>query len=149
MQAGGQEFAEKAGIFFQSEGLPRIAGRIFGMLLLEEEPQSIDRIAAALRLSKASVSTNARILERWGFLERIGHPGDRRTYYAIASDLAHRTLQLRVERMGRFQSLMADARHLAAPGRAKLRDRLGELVSAYAQTIGAMRKISESWQPRR
>ena len=62
-----QQFVERSGIFFQSEGLPRIGGRIFGLLLLADQAVSIDSIAQELKVSKPSVSTNTRVLERWGF----------------------------------------------------------------------------------
>lgn len=141
-----QQFAERTGVFFQAEGLPRIGGRIFGLMLLEESPRSIDSIARELKVSKPSVSTNARILERWGFLERVGQPGDRRCYYRLAPDLVHRTLLTRVDRMRRFRSLMEDARSQAPQGRGPLRHRLTELVSAYEQSVNVMERVVAEWR---
>ena len=56
-------FIERMGLAFESDGLPRIAGRIFGLLLLSEDCRSLDELAAELKVSKGSVSTNARLLE--------------------------------------------------------------------------------------
>lgn len=141
-----QQFIERSGIFFQSEGLPRIGGRIFGLLLLADQAVSIDSIAKELKVSKPSVSTNTRILERWGFLERVGQPGDRRTYYRVAPDLVHRTLLQRVERMRRFRSLFEEAQAHAPEGRNPLRQRLSKLVSAYEQSVEAMERVVAEWQ---
>jgi DNA-binding transcriptional regulator GbsR (MarR family) len=141
-----QQFIERSGIFFQSEGLPRIGGRIFGFLLLEDQAVSIDSIAQELRVSKPSVSTNTRILERWGFLERVGQSGDRRTYYRIAPDLVHRTLLQRVERMRRFRALFEDAHAQAPAGRNPLRQRLSKLVTAYEQSVEAMERVVAEWR---
>jgi len=141
-----QQFVERSGIFFQSEGLPRIGGRIFGLLLLADQPRSIESIAQELKVSKPSVSTNTRVLERWGFVERVGRPGDRRSYYRIAPDLVHRTLQQRVERMRRFRALFEDAQDHAPEGRNPLRQRLGKLVSAYEQSVEAMERVVAEWR---
>ena len=64
-------FIERMGVALDSDGLPRIAGRIFGLLLVSEDPRSLDDLAAELRVSKGSVSTNARLLEQRGLLERV------------------------------------------------------------------------------
>src|SRR5688572_19081616 len=76
-----QRFIERAGMLWEEDGLPRIAGRIFALSLLSEDPLSLDEIAEQLGVSKASVSTDTRLLERMGFLERITKPGDRKDYY--------------------------------------------------------------------
>jgi DNA-binding transcriptional regulator GbsR (MarR family) len=68
------EFIELMGRHFDEEGVARIAGRLFGLLMLGEEPCSLDELAARLRVSKGSVSSNARLLEDWGLAERVTWP---------------------------------------------------------------------------
>ena len=82
-------FVERMGLALEADGLPRIAGRIFGLLLVSEEPRSLDELAAELRVSKASVSTNARLLEHRGVLEQVSRPADRRDYYRIPRGSLH------------------------------------------------------------
>lgn len=79
-------FVERLGLQVESEGFPRIAGRMIGYLLLQDEPRSLDELAEALQVSKASVSTNARALEGLGYVERHSMPGDRRDYYLIVDE---------------------------------------------------------------
>jgi DNA-binding transcriptional regulator GbsR (MarR family) len=112
MNAAAQQFIERIGIMWENEGLPRIAGRIFGFLFLQAEPCSLDDMAAALGVSKASVSTDARRLEQLGLLERSGRPGDRRDYYQIAPDAAVRTLSMKLRGMERVRKTVATAREL-------------------------------------
>ena len=64
--------------------MARVAGRLFGVLLVSAEPRSLDELAEQLGVSKASVSINIRFLEEKGAVERIGRQGDRRDYYRIA-----------------------------------------------------------------
>lgn len=103
-------FVETMGQLWESEGLPRIAGRVFGFLTVQGEPCSLDDLAAALGVSKASVSTDARRLESLGLLQRTHRPADRRDYYAIAPDAPARVLAIKLEQLQRFDSALNDLR---------------------------------------
>lgn len=93
------EFVESMGRHFEEEGAPRIAGRLFGLLMVNGEPCSLDDIADQLQASKGSASTNARLLERLGVAERVSLPGDRRDYYQVTENMGERMLALAVERL--------------------------------------------------
>ena len=67
------------------EGVPRLGGRIFGVLLLSDRPLSLDEIAARSGSSKASASSNARLLERMGLVDRATSLGDRKDYYHLST----------------------------------------------------------------
>ena len=73
------QIGEKAEKF----GFPRIAGQLEGLLFLSSEPLSLDEMASRLEVSKASVSTNIRYLERWKVVRRIYHRGERKNFYEI------------------------------------------------------------------
>ncbi len=77
------DFIEQMGLVSESNGLSRIAGRMIGFLLVDDRTHSLDDIVERLRVSKGSVSTNARLLEQHGIIERQSIPGDRRDYYRI------------------------------------------------------------------
>lgn len=78
------DFIERFGLLAEEDGMPRIAGRIFALLMLTEDPVTLDEIAEELQVSKASASTNTRLLDRIGILERTTKPGDRRTFYQLS-----------------------------------------------------------------
>lgn len=83
-----ERFVEHIGLLWEGQGLSRVAGRIVGYLTLQDGPRSLDDIATALNVSKASVSTDARLLQARGLLERTPAPaGDRRDYYVVAPEL--------------------------------------------------------------
>ena len=80
-----KRFVEEAGIVFDNTGLPRMAGRIFGWLLIcEPSHQSPTELAEALMTSRGSISTMTRFLIQMGVIERIGMPGDRNDYFRIS-----------------------------------------------------------------
>ena len=78
-------YVEQWGLLFEQSGLPRMAGRVLGWLLVCEPPeQTAAELAEALSASKGSISTTTRLLERFGLLERVGLPGERRTRFRVA-----------------------------------------------------------------
>jgi DNA-binding transcriptional regulator GbsR (MarR family) len=77
-------FIERIGQAFESDGLPRIAGRIMGFFVMHAEPVSFAELAVRLKVSRGSISTNARLLESLGVLARMTMPGDRQVYYKLA-----------------------------------------------------------------
>lgn len=77
-----KHFIEDIGLFFEQMGMPRMAGRMLGFLLIADpEAQSVTDITAALKASKSSVSVMARLLVDNGLIERVASPVPRRDYY--------------------------------------------------------------------
>lgn len=81
--AASDRLVEEMGLIFQESGGPRIAGRIFGLLLIEGRELSLHQISERLGVSRASVSTNTRLLSKGGILKRTTHAGDRQDYYEL------------------------------------------------------------------
>jgi DNA-binding transcriptional regulator GbsR (MarR family) len=143
------QFVERMGLALESDGLPRIAGRIFGLLLISEEALSLDELAAELRVSKASVSTNARLLEHRGVLELVSRPADRRDYYRIPRDLFSHTMAQRLARWQRFQDAIGDARASVPIRSPEVLDRLAEFEQAYTYMTRVIKEAMEEWQQSR
>ena len=68
-------------------GLNRTAAMLKALLWLTRRPLSLDEMADILEVSKASVSTNIRLLERWKVARRVYNRGDRKNYYEIRGDI--------------------------------------------------------------
>lgn len=64
-----------------SFGLPRSVALIYGALFLAEDPLPVSEIIKESGLSKGSVSSGLRFLERMGFIHLVVEPSDRRTFY--------------------------------------------------------------------
>ncbi len=138
-------FVERMGLLTEADGLPRIAGRIFGFLLIQPTECSLDDMAAALGVSKASISTDTRRLEQLGLLERTSRPGDRRDYYAISPHIVPRSLEVRLDRMRRFHELLDEARSLPIRSTA-VRQRLDELEMVHLHVVEAVVDLLELWK---
>ena len=103
-------FIEQMGLIMAADGLPRIGGRLLALLLITEDEVSLDDIARRLRVSKPSVSTNARLLEQRGVIEKVSRTADRRDYYRVADDVIGNTMQQRLLKLQRLQACVAGAR---------------------------------------
>jgi DNA-binding transcriptional regulator GbsR (MarR family) len=137
---------ERMGRHFEAEGVPRIGGRLYGHLLLQSEPKSLDDLAAELRVSKTSVSTNARLLEGTRLVERITKPGDRRDYYQAAPDQT-KTLEFRLEHLRQLVELLQDAQRVVPGNDGVVQRRLtgmerftGEAVDALEALLATTRR---------
>ena len=68
-------------------GFSRIAGQLEGLLLFSRQPMSLDEMAERLEVSKGSVSTNIRLLERWKVVKKAYHRGARKNCYEIRGSI--------------------------------------------------------------
>jgi DNA-binding transcriptional regulator GbsR (MarR family) len=141
-----ERFVERAGVLWENDGLPRIAGRIYGLMLVSEDALSLDEIAESLGVSKASVSTDTRLLERMGFIERVSKPGDRKDYYQHTEGSFERAIAERIKRMHELASLIESGRELAT-SRA-IRERLADHHFAFSQITKSLETTLEALQER-
>lgn len=138
-------FVEQMGGYFESNGLPRLAGRLLGWLLVcEPERQSSEDLADALGASSGGISTNARVLSQFGFIERLAVAGDRRSYFrlrphAFAAGERHR-LQTMAD-LQRMADAGLDALRDAAPERTRrlheMRDLLTYMEKALSEALSS------------
>ncbi|WP_306258708.1 GbsR/MarR family transcriptional regulator [Pararhizobium sp. IMCC21322] len=78
------DFIEKVGQIAQGEALPKIAGRVFGLLMFDGKPVSFGDMAKELQVSRGSISSSVRLLEDRGVIKRMGMPGERQDYFQLA-----------------------------------------------------------------
>jgi DNA-binding MarR family transcriptional regulator len=151
--AGANEwFIERMGLAAETDGLSRIAGRLFGALLLSEEPRSLDDLAESLGVSKASASVDARRLLDRGVAERVGKPGDRRDYYQLAPDFFARLTRHRLARWAALHELVAEMRerdartHGARRRPAAIRDRFAYVDDVQAFVLERVHDALREWE---
>lgn len=146
MDRAQRSFVDRMGLATESDGLSPIAGRLFALLLVAEEPQSLDELAAALDVSKASVSTDARRLLERGIAERVTRAGDRRDYYELASDFFARIVQSRVNRWRRIQALADDVRTQATALSDVVRERIDSIDAVQNFVIERLEQALGEWE---
>jgi len=109
------EWVERMAMFCAEEyGVPPIAGRILGWLMICDPPeQSAGEIAAAIGASKASLATNMRVLTDAKFVRRRTRPGERTNYYRVDDDAWESVIRRRLASLTEFRDLAADGIDLA------------------------------------
>ena len=81
------EFIQDYGRGYQSFGLPKLMGRVVGLLLYHGAPLSLDDITDELHVSKGPVSQIMSRLREHQLVRRIWVPGSRRDYYEAEADI--------------------------------------------------------------
>lgn len=80
------EWVERVAAYLAQDGMPPIAGRILGWLMVcEPYEQSASEISEAIGASRASITTNMQVLGALGFIARRTRPGSRTEYFRLES----------------------------------------------------------------
>src|SRR5690554_563641 len=138
-----EEFVERMGLVAEGDGLPRIAGRIMGLMVIEGGPLSFAELAQRLEVSRASISTNTRFLERLGVIERVAQRGERRDYFQLATAPYVHLLQGSVDRMMKARAVVVQARDRLAGTEEGMRGRLDELGAFYEELGNSFRELAK------
>ena len=114
-------WADRAGEFFEvNYGMAPITGRIVGWLLICDPPeQSAGEIAAAIKASRASLTTNMRGLIADGLVRRVRRAGDRTAYYRIDEAAWERLIRHRIAGLAAIDRLTEEGLRLVGAGSAR------------------------------
>ena len=129
-----QRFVEEVGLVFEQTGLPRMAGRVFGCLLISDPPhQSTDQLAEVLMASKGSISTMTRLLIQIGLIERLSLPGVRHDYFRLRTDACHHMIRRGLEdEIKMFRQLAERGMELVKDKDSMTRQWMKEMRDLYA-----------------
>lgn len=137
-----EAFVERMGLSAQADGLPRIAGRMLGLFIVHGGPFSFAELASQLRVSRGSVSTNARTLRGLGVIERIGRPGDRQDYYRLAEQPFARLLEGYLQRMRAMEDNVAELQTAIPAERRDIHRRLAEMRAFYDAAVACFAALT-------
>ncbi|HUL57724.1 MAG TPA: MarR family transcriptional regulator [Anaeromyxobacteraceae bacterium] len=145
-----REWVEELAMLYEREGLPRMAGRIFGWLLVCEPPeQTMEQLAGALQGSKASMSTMTRLLVTAGLVERVRPPGARRDGFRIPHDHWTNMWRSRTQALSAAAAVIARGRALVAGRPAEARRRLDEIHDLYRWFEKEYPRLLSRWERER
>ncbi len=134
------------GQIFARYGLALTIGRVFGLLLISDDPLSLDDIATLLGVSKSSTSVTARELERLGIVRRFAIPGSRRIVYELGDDLEP-IFDSQLTRVRQQLAVLDRAEPLLMAGRA--RDRLHHMQELHEFAVRETEGMRERWRQRK
>ncbi len=140
-------YVEKVGLHFEQLTLPRMAGRVFGWLLISDSPEvSAEDLARELPASRSSMSGMIRQLTRLELIEPVRKPGERRDYVRIRSDVWSNSLRDRLEQAKAFRKLALQGLELLSKAPRKRRHRLEEMEAMYAFLEREIPMLRDRWE---
>ena len=134
------ELVDVFGRMAQALSFPRSVGEIYGLLYLAPEPMSAPEIAAALSISKGSVSTGTRQLLALGCIHKVWLQEERKDYFEAVLELGDlvrsaydRIFKVRAQNAERrlkdmVEALDEEKEELSPEEHALIKERLARLV---------------------
>ena len=126
-----RDFVGRMGITLEGLGASPTFGRLFALLLLADRPVSLEEMAEELHVSKASVSTNIRLSEQMGLVQRVTVLRDRRHFYEILPDSFERALQVRLSFLHEMVALVEQGLGAIGDDNQTARERLEGMREFY------------------
>jgi len=140
-------FIRHMGGYFEGSGVPPIGGLILGLLMVAHEPLSAEDIASSLKVSRASLSTNFKILAATGLVEKITNRADRTAYYVFPETALDQAMVLAIQRTMSFKRIIDEG--LAAVSEKDIARRRLLDADEYARLVmDSYEKMLAEWRGR-
>jgi DNA-binding transcriptional regulator GbsR (MarR family) len=142
-----RSFIEDVGMIFKESGLPRMAGKIFGSLLICNPPyQSANELMTYTGGSKASISTMSRLLIQLGLIERTGIPDKKGIYFKLREDSYSALLERKMTFIRSLKATMDKGLNLISTDDKERRHKLEEIRDLYLFFEEKFPTLVELWK---
>lgn len=140
-------FVDDVATFFAREGLPLIAGRVIGCLLICDPPErSAADLARDLQASRSSIGNAMRLLTPSGLVEGFHRRGDRQEYYRISTDGWSRMLANRYATTAGFRQILEHGLTCLDGESPARRERLENVTELYRFLEGELPQLWARWE---
>lgn len=142
------DYVEDFGLLFDQFGMPRMVGRVLGVLLISTEPDlSAEELAEALKASRGSISSATRSLVQMGLVQRRTRTGERRDYFRVKPGAWDELMRRELESLRTFRQMADRGLGLMSPDEdADSRNRLIEMHEFYAYWEKELPGVLERWE---
>ncbi len=142
------QFIENMGLHFEDYGIPRIGGKILGLLIVSQRPVSSEEMSDILQASRSSISTNLRTLLMTGLTDKVTLPGEREDFYVFSDEAWETSLEMRLEGIQSLREMAEDGMQ-DMPEDHPARQRLEEVLDWTNLVEDAYEKLIKKWQDRK
>lgn len=143
-----RDFIEKMGLMFEHAGSTRTHGRMMGLMLVTDKPLSLDEMSERLQVSKASLSTNARLAVQIGMAQRVSRPGDRKDYYQMTPASFESMVVHRLQAIDEFIHLADEGLAAVEIDNTTARNRLEKMKEFYQFFLRELEASIHRWRER-
>ena len=145
-----RQFIEEAGDMLAEHGMPHMAGRVIGSLLISEMGRrSLDELAEDLDASRGSISMATRLLIRIGLVQRVSVPGERRNYYQVREGSWAKQFVHREEHIDQHFSVLEKGLALLKGQPIERKMRLLELLAFFDFIAEEVPGFVDRWEERK
>jgi DNA-binding transcriptional regulator GbsR (MarR family) len=128
-----RHFIEDISLYFEQMGLPRMAGRVLGVLLISDPPQqSLNDLCQVLQASKSSLSTTTRLLTEMGLIDRVPSPKPREVAFQFRPGGWVTFMRMRLRLMASLHQIAERGLELLKDESPALRTRLQEAHDMFS-----------------
>ena len=128
-----KHFIEDISLYFEHMGLPRMAGRVLGVLLISNPPeQSLNDLCEVLQASKSALSTTTRLLAEMGLIERVSSAKPREVAFQFKSGGWVVFMRMRLRLMASLHQIAEQGLELLKNEPAALREHLQEAHDMFS-----------------
>ena len=96
-----KKFTHSWGALATQWGINKTMAQIHALLMISEEPLSVEDIMEELQISRGNVSMNLRELMSWGIVFKEFKDGERKDFYVSEKDFSEMARKISVERSRR------------------------------------------------
>jgi DNA-binding transcriptional regulator GbsR (MarR family) len=139
------EFVDKVGLFYESAGVPRISGRIVGLLLVVEEPMSPEEMSKILGVSRSSISTNLAVLRLYKFIEEVRYPGDRKEFFKYSENAMENILRIKLSQYDPFRTILQEGMDYLKNKNSN-QDKISDLLKYLELEENHFHQLMQNWK---
>ncbi len=96
-----EKFIHSWGALATQWGINKTMAQIHALLMISNEPLSVEEIMEELQISRGNVSMNLRELMNWGIVFKEYKAGERKDYFVSEGDLEEMSRKIAIERSRR------------------------------------------------
>lgn len=145
-----KRFIEQSADLLDEDGIPHMAGRVIGALLICVPPyRSLDELSRDVQASKGAISMATQLMLRLGLIERVSLPGERRHFYRLRSNLLEDVMSERTQHVLRHRQLIEEGMELLCSEPMEAKSRLIELQAYLDFFTDELPQLRKRWENRR
>ena len=145
-----KDFIQDFGEAYHMFGLPRLMGRIVGLLLHADDPISLDSISKDLNVSKGPVSQIVKRLRDHNQVKHVWVPGDRKDYYKADPDIFEHSFTNHMKMMQqnfllaqKYKNLLENKQYR---GSNAFRVHISEMEAFFQNVLKHYNKLINDWK---
>lgn len=142
-----EKYVEEVGLYYETVGLSKMAGRILGYLIASEEKStSFETLVDVLKASKGSISGNINLLLQRKLIKKIMKLGDRKSYYQLSEANLFSILESKLLSFAQIKDIMQRGNNLNNGVAQRKHDQISKIIRFYDFMGKELPLLHKKWE---